>query len=68
MIAEFIEVVGEWITGMLTWLGSIFTGVTGLFWDTTDSEFTFLGLLLLFGLAVGLIYFGINFVTRLIKK
>lgn len=71
MIQAFIEAVGLWITGMVSWLGSIFTGITQLFFvssETGNGEFTFLGLLMLFGLAVGLVYFGIQFVVKLIKK
>lgn len=70
MVQDFISVVGEWITGMISWLTSIFTGITGLFYETgpEGGGFTFLGMLMLFGLAVGLIYFGINFVRKLIEK
>lgn len=70
MVQDFISVVSEWISGMISWLSSIFTGITGLFYDSTaeGGGFTFLGILMLFGLAVGLIYFGINFVRRLIQK
>lgn len=70
MVQDFIEVVGQWITGMLSWLTSIFTGITKLFYDSSaeGGGFTFLGMLMLFGLAVGLIYFGINFIRRLIQK
>lgn len=69
MVQEFITLVGEWITGMISWLGSIFTGITELFYTSgAEGGFTFLGILMLFGLAVGLVYFGINFVVNLIKK
>lgn len=65
MVQDFIDIVGDWIQGMIGWLGSVFSGVTQLFYD---DGFTFLGILMLFGLAVGLIYFGIGFIVRLIKK
>lgn len=72
MVQDFIELVGEWLEGMLGWLGDIFTGVTALFYTPAVGEnpggFTFLGILMLFGIAVGLIYFGINFVRGLIQK
>lgn len=72
MIQDFIKIVGDWIMGMIGWLGKIFTGITELFYQTGVGEepgaFTFLGTLMLFGLAVGLVYFGINFIRRLIQK
>lgn len=66
MIQDFIDTVGAWVTGFISWLGDLFEGIAGLIYGAEG--FTFIGLLMLFGLAVGLVYFGINFVTRLVKK
>lgn len=67
MVQDFISIVGEWITGFLSWLTTIFSGITTLFYVPTEG-FTFIGTLLLFGLAVGLITMGLMFVMRLIRK
>lgn len=67
IVEEFIAIVGSWITGAIGWLGDAFTGITALFY-VSGSGFTFLGVLMLFGLAIGLVKFGIAFVRGLIQK
>jgi hypothetical protein len=66
--SDFIEVVGDWIEGVISWVGSAVTGVALLFWDTTAGSFTMIGLLALFGLGVSFVGFGIGFLLRFLKK
>lgn len=67
VVTDTTTTVGKWLTGMIQWLSAVFTGITALFY-IEGTGFTILGVLMLSGLAVGLIYFGIRFVTKLIKK
>lgn len=65
---EVISVITAWITGMLTWLLSVIEGVIPIFYDTTTDKLTVVGILALFGLAVGLVRLGLNFVRSFFIK
>ncbi len=62
------EVVLGWLTMFWEFITSSINSAISLFYDATNSEFTIIGILALFGLAVGLVYLGLNFVMRLIRK
>lgn len=68
MLADIIQKVGEWITGIFGWLGSAITGVVSVFYNETDNSLTLVGVLLLFGLAMSLVFFAFNFIKGLIRK
>ena len=66
MIQQFFTAVGDSLTAMFGVLNNGLTSVIGLFYDTT-SGFTTVGLLLLIGLGIGLVWSLISFVMRLVK-
>lgn len=67
IITQIFEVVSSVVTGFLTAITSALNGVVAIFWDATNG-LTFIGTLMLLGLGIGLVYFAITFVTRLIRK
>lgn len=67
MVTDFLGIVGEWLTGFFGLVGDTITSAISLIY-VADTGFTLVGTLMLFGLAVGLVYFGINFVVKLVKK
>jgi len=72
MISAFITAVGQWITGVVGFVVSAFSGIVDVFWVSPDGvapeEFTIYGLLMLFGLAVGFVGLAIGFIYRLLQK
>lgn len=67
IVTEIISAVGEWITGVFGWLVAAVEGVVGIFYDSTDG-LTIVGVLLLFGLAMSLVFFAFRFIRGLIRK
>lgn len=67
IVTEVISAVGAWITGVFGWLVSAFEGVVSIFYDDTDG-LTIIGVLLLFGLAMSLVFFAFSFIRGLIRK
>lgn len=67
MVTHFLGIVTEWLTGFFGLVGNSITSAVELIY-IPETGFTLIGSLMLFGLAVGLVYFGINFVVRLVKK
>jgi len=67
-ITQFLDALGAWLSGFWGLVSDTMDGALSLFYNATDSELTILGVLLLFGIAVGLVYLGLNFVMRLIRK
>lgn len=69
IVTEIISAVGAWITGIFGWVGDAITGVTTIFYDpSVDGGLTIVGVLLLFGLGMTLVFFAINFIKGLIRK
>lgn len=68
MIAAIFESVSEAVVGFVGVLGDVLTGVVALFWDTTASAMTMPGVLLLIGLASGLVFGGIALIRGLISR
>ncbi len=66
IVTEIISAVGAWITGIFGWVGNAITGVTTIFYD--GESLTIVGVLLLFGLGMTLVFFAINFIKGLIRK
>ena len=67
IVTEVISAVGEWITGVFGWLVTAVEGVVSIFYDA-ESGLTIVGVLLLFGLAMSLVFFAFNFIRGLIRK
>lgn len=68
MIAAIFEAVGDAVVGFVGVLGDVLSGVVGLFWDSTTSAMTMPGILLLIGLASGLVFGGIALIRGLISR
>jgi hypothetical protein len=63
---DFLAVVGAWLTGIWVMVTETLDSSVSIFFDGTN--ITPIGVLALFGLAFGLVMFGVRFVSRLIKK
>lgn len=66
IITEVISAVGEWITGIFGWLVDAVEGVVAIFYNSDG--LTIVGVLLLFGLAMTLVFFAFRFIRGLIRK
>lgn len=67
-ISQMFGVVADALQAFATTLGSAFSSVTALFWDSTASAPTFLGMLSLAVLGAGLIYLAFNLIRGLIRR
>lgn len=66
---QLFEVIGQAISGFMTNLGSAFQNVTALFWTTGENAGpTFLGLLTLLGIGVGLCYLAFRLIRGAIQR
>lgn len=68
MIEQFLETILAWLTGFWGFVSASITSGVGIFWNATTSTLTPIGILGLFGVAVGLVYMGLGFVSRFFKK
>ena len=66
MITQLFEAIGTSVTAMFGVISNGLTSVVGLFYDATTG-FTTVGLLLLIGFGVGLVWALISFVMKLVK-
>lgn len=60
--------IGAVVTSVLNWIVNLFTTVSGLFWDSTANEFTFVGVLLLVAFGLSMVWVVINFIKKLVKR
>ena len=67
-IAEFLAIVGAWLAGFWGLVSDTIDGSLALFYNSVTNNLTIFGILSLFGLAVGLVYMGLQFVQRLLRK
>lgn len=67
VVTDILSTITSWLTGFWTLLTSSITSAVGVFWNTTTG-LTPIGILGLFGVGVGLVYLGLNFVMRFFKK
>ena len=67
MITQFWDAITDVVGGFIDALVSAFTGITSLFYDTTEG-FTIIGQLLLIALGMSIVYFGFRFIRNLIKN
>lgn len=68
MVADIFAEISAAITQMLTCLTSSITGVTALFYDSTAGNMTFLGVLLLIAVGVGIVYWAFNLIKGLVRR
>lgn len=70
MIADFIDIVTQWISGIIEFITTAFEGIVQIFYDSSPEGggFTFYGILMLFALAVGFVSLALGWLTRLLKK
>ena len=68
IFSGLIDTISSIATGLLSLLISLFSSVVGIFWNATDNTPTFLGVVILFVVAVPITYWVINFVIGLIRK
>jgi len=66
IVTEIISAVSAWITGVFGWLVDAVEGVVAIFYDSDG--LTIVGVLLLFGLAMSLVFFAFRFIRGLIRK
>jgi hypothetical protein len=66
VITDLLQIVGAWITGVFGWITDAFEGVLEIFYDTDG--FTVLGVLLLLGLAMSLVFFALRYIRSLIAR
>lgn len=67
MVAQIFSEISAAITAMLSALTSAITGVTSLFYDATNGV-TFLGVLLLIAVGVGIVYWAFNLIKGLVRR
>ena len=65
-ITDFLAILGAWLSGFWGLVSDTLDSALGIFWDGTN--LTIFGVLMLFSIAVGLVYMGLGFVSRLIHK
>ncbi len=66
VVTELLSIVGAWITGVFGWISDAFSGVLEIFYDTDG--FTVLGVLLLLGIAMGIVFFALRYIRSLIAR
>lgn len=70
--SELFTIIGSGITGFMANLGSAFNSVTALFWTAGEGSAagspTFLGLLTLIGIGVGLCYLAFRLIRGAVQR
>lgn len=66
-MADILSNIGTAITAVTGWLVSTLTSVSSMFYDSTNG-FTFVGVLLLVGFGLGLVWTLIKFVKALVRR
>lgn len=73
MVSQIFVTLGETITGILANLSSALSGITSMFWvEPTGTEtvghLTILGILSVFAVGAGVVYFVFNLIRSLIMR
>lgn len=72
IVTEIIDTITEWIEGFWSLILMTINQAVSIFYTLPVGEnpggLTVMGVLALFGLGVGLVLYGIGFVTRMFKK
>lgn len=66
MVQEILNTIMAWLTGFWQFINITITEAIKLFYS--NDALTPLGILALFGLAVGVVYLGLNFVRSFFQK
>lgn len=66
-MSAILQAIGDVISSVITWITSSMTSVVGLFYDATNG-FTFIGVLLLVGFGLSLVWVLINFIRGLVRR
>lgn len=67
MINAIFQVIGDAISGFVNTLSTGLNGIASLVYDSTNSQFTFVGILMLIGVAVGLVWLLFRMIRGLTK-
>ena len=70
MISAIFSQLTSGASSFITFLTSLFNNVIAIFWtagEGTTGSLTDVGILMITAVAVGFCYFGIRFITRLVK-
>ncbi len=65
MVVAIVSTLTEWVTAFIDLIVLVFTSLTDVFWDATETTLTLPGVLALMATAVGLIYLGLRFILQL---
>lgn len=68
MVSELLNIVFSTAGDFFVQLPGLFGSSIGILYNSTTNEFTEIGLLIILPLAIGLAWFGINFIVGLVKK
>lgn len=68
MVTEIIGAIGQWVSGFITTIVNAVGSVVPLFYDAETSKLTFIGVLALMGLAIGIVTLAISFVRGLVQR
>lgn len=72
LIQQIFATIGQAITSFTTALTNAVQGVSGLFYtpgtEGGAGQMTFLGVLLLIGAGVGLVYFAVRWIAKLVRR
>lgn len=69
MIAEILQTITEWMAGFWGFVTTSITSAVEIFYiPGVDGGLTPIGILALFGVAVGVVYLGLNFVRSFFQK
>lgn len=66
-MVSILEGIGSVITGVMSWIVSLFKGVTELFY-TAEDGFSFLGVILLVAFGLSMVWVVIQFIKSLVKR
>ena len=67
LVTNIFTTVTDIITGVLDAMITIFTSIADVFYDSTASQLTIVGIFALLGFGVGLAKWGFNLILKLIK-
>lgn len=68
MVADIFTEIASAITQMTAAVTSAVTGVVPLFYDATAGNMTFLGVLLLIAVGIGIVYWAFNLIRGLVRR
>lgn len=67
MLQQIFTTIGQTVTSFAGVIGNGFEGIISLFWNQADSVMTPLGMLMLIGTGMGLVYWAFKLVRGLIR-